>query len=142
MPLIIMTGVPSSGKTTRSLELKSFFEAQGKEVFLVSECEQITKAGLDKNAVYLDSNKEKLIRGLLKSEALRLITPSNVVILDGLNYIKGYRYELYCGSKANRNTQCTVHTEINRDQAWEFNNIRSDPLEKYTRETFDALVMR
>lgn len=136
-----MTGVPCSGKTTRTLELKAFFEAQDKEVHLVSEYEQITKTGLDKNSVYLDSNKEKLIRGLLKSETLRLITPGNVVILDGLNYIKGYRYELYCGTKANRNTQCTVHTEINREQAWEFNHNRSE-LEKYTRETFDALVMR
>ncbi|XP_066250107.1 protein KTI12 homolog [Euwallacea similis] len=142
MPLIIITGVPSSGKTTRALQLKQFFEEQGKEVHIISEYAQICKAGFEKNPFYMDSNKEKHIRGLLKSEMLRLITPSNVVILDALNYIKGYRYELFCGTKANKNTQCTVHTEINREQAWKFNESRENEEEKYCRETFDALIMR
>lgn len=82
------------------------------------------------------------MRGVLKSQVLRLILPTNVVILDGLNYIKGYRYELYCGTKANKNTQCTVHTEINRDEAWTFNENRHNESDKYDRSTFDALVMR
>ncbi|KAF7274384.1 hypothetical protein GWI33_012952 [Rhynchophorus ferrugineus] len=142
MPLIVVTGVPCSGKTTRAEELKRFFEAQGKEVHIISEYSQIVKAGFDKNAFYADSNKEKHIRGLLKSEMLKLISPTNVVILDALNYIKGYRYELFCGTKANKSTQCTVHTEINRDVAWEFNENRKCESEKYTREIFDALLMR
>ncbi|KAL1516659.1 hypothetical protein ABEB36_000542 [Hypothenemus hampei] len=142
MPLIIMTGVPCSGKSTRALELKKYFEEQGKEVHIISEYEQIVKAGFEKNAFYADSNKEKHIRGLLKSEMLKLITPSNVIILDALNYIKGYRYELFCGTKANKSTQCTVHAEINREEAWSFNEIRDNEEEKYTRNTFDALVMR
>lgn len=29
------------------------------------------------------------MRGILKSEAIRLLTPDNVVILDAGNYIKG-----------------------------------------------------
>ncbi|XP_066155266.1 protein KTI12 homolog [Euwallacea fornicatus] len=142
MPLIVVTGVPSSGKTTRALQLKQFFEEQGKGVHVISEYTQIRKAGFEKNSFYADSNKEKHIRGLLKSEMLRLITSSNVVILDALNYIKGYRYELFCGTKANKNTQCTVHTEINRDQAWGFNESRENEEEKYCKETFAALVMR
>lgn len=142
MPLIVVTGIPSSGKTTRSLELKKYFESLEKKVHIVSENEQIVKAGFDKNSFYSDSNKEKHIRGLLKSEVLKLISPTNVVILDGLNYIKGYRYELFCGTKANKCTQCTVHTEINRDQAWTFNTNRENTDEKYDRTTFDALVMR
>lgn len=52
MPLIIMTGIPSSGKTTRSNELKSFFESNKKEVHIVSELEQIIKAGFDKNSFF------------------------------------------------------------------------------------------
>ncbi|KAG5887931.1 hypothetical protein JTB14_003027 [Gonioctena quinquepunctata] len=142
MPFILVTGVPSSGKTTRSLELKAFFEEQGKEVHLISEYDQILRAGFDKNSLYADANKEKHIRGLLKSEVLRLITPTNIVILDALNYIKGYRYELFCGTKANQCSQCTVHTEINRDQAWNFNDSRENEPEKYDKATFDALLMR
>ncbi|RZC41172.1 KTI12 -like protein [Asbolus verrucosus] len=142
MPLIVITGIPSSGKTTRGNELKEFLESRGKEVHLVSENEQIIKANFEKNQLYSDSSKEKHIRGLLKSEILKLMTPNNVVILDALNYIKGYRYELYCGSKANKNTQCTVHVEINRDEAWSFNENRSEETEKYNRSTFEALIMR
>ncbi|KAJ3645038.1 hypothetical protein Zmor_022728 [Zophobas morio] len=142
MPLVVITGVPSSGKTTRANELKQFFEKNKKQVFVVSENEQITKANFEKNQFYSDSSKEKHIRGLLKSEVLKLMTPNNVVILDALNYIKGFRYELYCGSKANKNTQCTLHVEINRDEAWTFNENRTPESEKYSRDTFDALVMR
>ncbi|EFA08254.2 protein KTI12 homolog isoform X1 [Tribolium castaneum] len=141
MPLIVVTGVPCSGKTTRSTELKQFFESHGKEVHVVSEFDQIIKANFEKNAFFSDAAAEKHIRSLLKSEVLKLITQKNVVILDALNYIKGYRYELYCGSKANKNTQCTVHTEINRDEAWKFNEKRPE-LERYIRDTFDALLMR
>ncbi|KAJ8927887.1 hypothetical protein NQ314_019631 [Rhamnusium bicolor] len=115
---------------------------QGKEVHVISEYEQLIKAGFEKNSFYQDSNKEKHIRGVLKSEVLKLISSSNVVILDSLNYIKGYRYELFCGTKANKCTQCTVHTEINRDQAWTFNENRENESEKYDRTTFDALLMR
>jgi protein KTI12 len=159
MPLVVITGIPCSGKTTRAKELKQFFEDRGKEVHVVSENEQLVKANFQKNQFYADSSREKHIRSLLKSEVLKLITPNNVVILDALNYIKGkhlfflvltssdwaivgYRYELYCGSKANKNTQCTVHVEINRDEAWNFNQSRTEESEKYNKETFDALVQR
>ncbi|KAK5648673.1 hypothetical protein RI129_003565 [Pyrocoelia pectoralis] len=142
MPLIIVTGIPSSGKSTRTKEIENFFIEHNKSVEIVSEEEQILKAGFDKNAVCLDSSKEKHIRGLLKSEVLKLLGPNSVVILDGGNYIKGYRYELYCAAKANKCTQCTIHTEINRDVAWNFNESRTEESAKYTRQVFDALVMR
>ncbi|KAF2903105.1 hypothetical protein ILUMI_03079 [Ignelater luminosus] len=142
MPLIIMTGTPCSGKTTRTKEIKKHFETQGKTVHVVSEEEQIIKAGFEKNSFYLDSSKEKHIRGLVKSDVLKLIGPNSVVILDGSNYIKGYRYELYCASKANKSTQCTIYTLINHDVSWEFNEKREVESEKYNRETFDALIMR
>lgn len=52
MPLIVITGVPCSGKTTRSQELKEFFENQGRQVHIVSENEQIVKANFDKNKFF------------------------------------------------------------------------------------------
>lgn len=54
----------------------------------------------------------------------------------------GYRYELYCVTKANNSTQCTIQTEINRDEAWKFNIDREDESEIYSKSTFDELVMR
>ena len=52
MPLIILTGVPSSGKTTTVNKLKNYFENQDKKVHIVSEYEEIIKAGFDKNQMY------------------------------------------------------------------------------------------
>lgn len=53
MPLIIITGIPSSGKTTRAQELKSYFEEKrGKKVEIISEGETIVKTGYDKNTFY------------------------------------------------------------------------------------------
>lgn len=56
MPLIILTGVPCSGKTTRSLELKKYFEdrlkSSGQNVEIISEYDAIIKAGYDKNVFY------------------------------------------------------------------------------------------
>lgn len=90
MPLIIICGTPVSGKTTRAYELKQFFETQHrKTVDIVSEDEIIVKLGYDKNSNYLDSQKEKRVRGYLKSEVIKLIGKDNVVILDASNYIKG-----------------------------------------------------
>lgn len=71
-----------------------------------------------------------------------MLRSDNIVILDGLNYIKGYRYELYCGSKANHSTQCTLLTQINYEEAWKLNENRSVDSDKYDRSVFDALLMR
>lgn len=89
MPLIIITGFPSSGKTKRCIELAEHFRERGKTVHVVSENLAIPKAGFTKNEYYADSQKEKVIRADLKSETVRLLTKDNVVILDAANYIKG-----------------------------------------------------
>lgn len=89
MPLIILTGYPSSGKTRRSQELAEYFKGRGKTVHVVSENLAIPKAGFPKNEYFADSQKEKVVRSDLKSETIRLLTKDNVVILDGANYIKG-----------------------------------------------------
>lgn len=57
MPLILITGIPSSGKTTRTNELKTYFEQMGKQVHVISEADQITQAKLTKNATYLGKYK-------------------------------------------------------------------------------------
>lgn len=89
MPLVIVTGYPSSGKTKRTNELAEWFRERGRTVHIVSENSAIPKAGFKKNEYFADSQKEKVVRADLKSEAIRLLTKDNVVILDGGNYIKG-----------------------------------------------------
>lgn len=58
MPLIVMTGIPSSGKTTRTAELQKYFSDRGKVVHVISENEQIAKAGFSKNSFYLGKNHQ------------------------------------------------------------------------------------
>lgn len=52
MPLIVMTGVPSSGKTQRAKQIAEYFLKEGKEVHIISESEEIIKAGFEKNSFY------------------------------------------------------------------------------------------
>ncbi|KAL0273735.1 UNVERIFIED_CONTAM: hypothetical protein PYX00_006344 [Menopon gallinae] len=141
MPLIVLTGFPSSGKTTLANELKSYFENKDKKVKIICENNVIKDSGIDKNELYSDSKKEKEIRSKIKSDYVRLISPDELIIIDALNYIKGYRYELYCASKTSKTTQCTVHCLIDSKVAWSFNESR-DSSDHYTREVFDALIQR
>ncbi len=49
-----------------------------------------------------------MTRAALKSAAERCTTRGTIVILDSMNYIKGYRYELFCVSRAHSSSRCTV----------------------------------
>lgn len=103
MPLIIIVGCPASGKSTRASELQTFFETvKEKTVHVISENEIVKGSGVAKNEVYEVSQKEKMIRADLKSNSLRKLNKNDLVIIDGGNYIKGYRYEIYCASKSAR----------------------------------------
>jgi tRNA uridine 5-carbamoylmethylation protein Kti12 len=61
-----------------------------------------------------DSTSEKELRGSLKSEVQKLVSKETLIILDSLNYIKGYRYELYCVSKLCQTPQCVVCVDTTR----------------------------
>ena len=61
--------------------------------------------------------------------------------MDSLNYIKGFRYELYCSSKQLDSTHCVVYCGTPADIARTWNEQRP-PEERYSDDVFDALVMR
>ncbi|XP_011301593.1 protein KTI12 homolog [Fopius arisanus] len=140
MPLIIITGIPSSGKTRRALEIKSFLEDKNKKVEVLSESELVIKSGFDKNDFYMDSKKEKAIRSEIRSSVQRTLNSKDVLIVDGSNYIKGSRYELFCLSKLYKTPQCTIHCDLPGEHAWLLNCDREE--DRYSRDTFDALLLR
>ena len=140
MPMIVITGYPSSGKSTTAERLRIFFESRKKLVHVVSEESYIPKDNT-KCAVFSNSNIEKEVRGNLKSSVIRLLSKDTIVIVDGSNYIKGFRYELWCASKATKTTQCTVHCDVSEEDAWKWNEQRSEEA-KYEKDVFDGLVMR
>ena len=119
MPSLVLTGHPCIGKTTfahllasRALNHSSNTISNVIHIREATSCPDQTKC-----ECYSNSNNEKNTRASLKAEFDRYVMSSNnnnsssqggggsggsstLVILDSLNYIKGYRYELYCISKA------------------------------------------
>lgn len=53
MPLVILTGFPCSGKSTRSEEIKQFLKVnKEKEVFVVSENNVMKASNISRNELY------------------------------------------------------------------------------------------
>ncbi|KAF3854807.1 hypothetical protein F7725_022862 [Dissostichus mawsoni] len=116
MPLIVMCGYPCSGKTRRAEELKVCFEQN-----------------TDRKVHIVDSQKEKNVRASLKAEVERKVNKGDIVILDSLNYIKGYRYELFCLIKHAQTPQCLVYC-LTSDEVSTTWNTNRDAAEQYTQE--------
>ncbi|KAJ0069487.1 hypothetical protein NL108_008275, partial [Boleophthalmus pectinirostris] len=87
------------------------------------------------------SQKEKDARGALKAEVERKVNKEDIVILDSLNYIKGYRYELFCLIKHAQTPHCLVYCLTSPETSSKWNSER-DVSERYSQEIFDALILR
>lgn len=145
MPLVILCGFPVSGKTTRANELCKYMSNHHAErkIHFISD----HSLGVARNEVYSCSHKEREMRGSLKSSVQRCLNREDVVILDSLNYIKGFRYELYCVTKACQTTQCVIFCDTSKDRIVEWNDNRisaagDSPDEAYDRDVLEGLVMR
>ena len=106
MPLVVFCGLPYSGKSRRVEELRAALAAEGRAVQVVDDAAVL---GAEDATVYGDSAREKALRGALRAAVERLLSRQDVVILDSLNYIKGFRYELYCLARAARTPICLVY---------------------------------
>nr|XP_033776731.1 protein KTI12 homolog [Geotrypetes seraphini] len=140
MPLVVLCGFPCSGKSGRAKELAEYLAAGAfgvRKVHTVGE----EGLGLQRDGVYADSLKERELRGTLRAEVERKLNKEDVVILDSLNYIKGYRYELYCLIKHIQTPHCLIYcvTAPEVSSGW---NSKREPENRYTQEIFDALVQR
>lgn len=60
----------------------------------------------------IDSRSEKPARSTIITAVQRNMNKDTVVILDSLNYIKGFRYQLYCAAKEAGVRVCTVSASI------------------------------
>jgi protein KTI12 len=130
MPLVILSGLPSSGKTRRAQELKALFEtrlasqpqdessskSKDYRIHIVND----ESLGLDKHQCYNTAANEKKARGALMSAVERLLSKDDIVIVDSLNYIKGFRYQLYCLARAISTPHCVVSVSPNeeRESPW------------------------
>lgn len=133
-----MCGYPCCGKSKRAEELRHYFtQHTGRKVYVIGD----DILGNEKNWVYADSQNEKNLRGALKAEVERKVTKYDIVILDSLNYIKGYRYELFCLIKHAQTPHCPVYCLTSAEVSSDWNRSRESSAQ-YTQEILDALVLR
>ncbi|QIW96461.1 hypothetical protein AMS68_001979 [Peltaster fructicola] len=148
MPLILISGYPSSGKTTRSQQIVDNFtrriadsnEPRIKRLKVHHIHDQ--NLGLTRD-VYAAARPEKDARATFSSAIKRYLTRDDIVVADGMNYIKGFRYQLYCEAKAVQTPNCVVHIGTPTDQCRAFNEQALETgTGGYQPEVFDNLVFR
>ncbi|KAL8755021.1 MAG: hypothetical protein Q9184_004923, partial [Pyrenodesmia sp. 2 TL-2023] len=148
--LIIISGYPSSGKTYRSNQLADFFDSKIK----AASDPRISRLGVVRindqtlglsRDVYREARSEKDARAAEYSAIKRALGRDTIVIADGMNYIKGFRYQLYCESKAVQTPSCVIHVGTPPEKCKEINSeLRASENQHggYPADIFDNLVFR
>jgi len=95
---------------------------------------------IDKQKAYEASLTEKNTRASIKASVERFLTKDVTVICDSLNYIKGYRYELFCIARAAGTPMCVVLCDTPREVCAEWNSQRTEG--QLTDNLFNELAMR
>lgn len=153
MPSLVLTGYPCSGKTTFShLLAERALQHKSKSIHhVIIVNEELARPGLTKASCYENSNAEKFTRAALKTEFDKYCRSSSInslpssinvkkseqtkeeasftkdttlVILDSLNYIKGYRYELHCIAKAANQKHAVIWLLCSQNVAKSWNTTR------------------
>jgi protein KTI12 len=63
-----------------------------------------------------------------------MLSPSRLVILDGLNYIKGFRYQLWCAAREARVRQATCYVAAPEEVCRRFEATKNEK-DRYKPET-------
>ncbi|RYN25940.1 hypothetical protein AA0119_g11754 [Alternaria tenuissima] len=151
MPLVLISGFPSAGKTTRAVQLKEYFESKiassppdartsRLKVHLIND----QTLGVSRS-VYHTAKAEKDARAEEYSAVKRVLSRDDIVIADGLNYIKGFRYQLYCEAKALQTPSCVLHIGTPAERCRENNKkllADKDCDGGYDDDDFENLIFR
>ncbi|KAF9049693.1 chromatin associated protein KTI12 [Panaeolus papilionaceus] len=145
MALITISGFPSSGKSTRAKQIQQWIQhkiQQNDYNGPIKNVEIISDHSLQiQSQVYSSSATEKPARGTLFAAVQRQMAPHTALILDSLNYIKGFRYQLYCAAREFKLRTCTIHVLSSPESCREWNAARV-PEESYPQETLENLFQR
>lgn len=159
MALILMCGFPASGKSTFAQNLADLLTQSGKAVYLIRDgCDAVpthnplSTAQHDssqmqmhsrRQVLYSDSATENKTRARLRAATERSLNASNVVICDSLNYIKGFRYEMYCVAKTNSFRYAVVHCDASPSECEQrdaHRNARGE--DAYGEQCTKAIIQR
>ncbi|KJH49204.1 chromatin associated protein KTI12 [Dictyocaulus viviparus] len=137
MPLLLVTGYPSCGKSTIVQRISEFFADKGKETLIVRD-DDYTIFGRNH---YNDLAKEKEHRSFLKSSVEKNLNQQNIVICDALNYIKGFRYELFLIAKLYKTTFAVVHCSADINTCLWLNAEKEEHM-RYEESVINDLISR
>ncbi|CAN4075901.1 unnamed protein product [Withania somnifera] len=143
MALVVICGQPCSGKSTAAAFLAEALRQTETEPELSVRTIDETLFHLRRNQSYANMTEEKNLRGVLRSEVDRSLSKDSIVIVDSLNSIKGYRYELWCLARAAGIRYCVVHCDVDEQSCRTWNIERRERGEpSYDDNIFEDLVRR
>ncbi|KAJ9120128.1 hypothetical protein QFC22_003026 [Naganishia vaughanmartiniae] len=125
MALITISGYPCSGKSTRAQQIKQDFEAR-----LNDESYTGPKLSVE----IIDDPGSKVGREAYDGQ-------DKIIICDAPNYIKGFRYQMYCAAREAKVRVATVYVVAPPQKCTEWHDARASE-EKYKQETFNNMIMR
>ncbi|KAL1663525.1 chromatin associated protein KTI12 [Schizophyllum commune] len=145
MAFITISGYPCSGKSTIAQKVKDDLEhrLQGPEykgpatrvVIVSDETLSIPRS------VYNDSRSEKPARGALLTAVQRNMNQDTILIVDAPNYIKGFRYQMYCAAREAKLRVCTLYTVATANVCRSRNEARPEE-QRYAPDTLDDMIAR
>ncbi|KAG8902333.1 hypothetical protein FRB99_004616 [Tulasnella sp. 403] len=145
MALVTISGYPASGKSRRVDQLTADLETRladpqydGPKLKVVVISDDLL--GITRN-VYDDSRTEKPARAAAFTNLTRHLGKDTIVIMDGMNYIKGYRYQMYCAAREAEVRMCTIFVAATSQECRDWNAAK-DPDKQYAPSTLENLIMR
>ncbi|KII92260.1 hypothetical protein PLICRDRAFT_154662 [Plicaturopsis crispa FD-325 SS-3] len=145
MALITISGYPSSGKTRRAHQIKDSLEKRMQDESYVGPKLKVIIVSDDSlhlaRTAYDESRSEKPARGALFTAMQREMGQDTILIVDALNYIKGFRYQMYCAAREQKLRVCTVFVVATHDLCREWNKTRQDG-KAYAPDTLENLLVR
>jgi len=99
MPLVVLCGLPHSGKSATCAAIETELRARlahggsagGHRAMSIVSVKDTENPGYQP-LIFSNAPQEKEHRAFLRSRVQQLLRPDVVVILDSCNYIKGFRY--------------------------------------------------
>jgi protein KTI12 len=125
MALILITGRPCTGKSLVVARIADELRVppHTRHVHVVNDAASTT---FTRAHTYDDSHTERAHRAYLRSLVQQHVSKNTIVIVDALNYIKGYRYELFCAGKLAQCMYCVVTVDAPDELADQLNDSRPE----------------
>ncbi|ORX34635.1 chromatin associated protein KTI12 [Kockovaella imperatae] len=144
MALVTIAGYPCSGKSRIARMLADDFRARLQSSEYDGPKFEVVVVDDDSShvprSVYDDSKVEKSGRANLFSNVTRSLGQETITICDSLNYIKGFRYQMYCAAREASCRVCTVYVATPPERCTEWHEERGEC--SYKSTTFENLIMR